>query len=111
MNARPIGPIEAHLRAMRAVLSGPEKWTQRKAARDAYGRPCPISAPEAACWCLFGASWRVVDEGRPVGWYEPLVTVVGTEHFSNWNDRKGRTFAEVADALDRAIELAHEQGR
>jgi hypothetical protein len=59
------------LRAARALISDPRRWTQGqdqplfKGARDAQGRDCWPCDPEAVSWCATGAIAKV--EGRDIG--------------------------------------------
>lgn len=48
------------LRAVRALIDTPEKWTQAAAARDASGTVVAACDPRACQWCLVGATVRAV---------------------------------------------------
>lgn len=63
--------------------------------------------PEATCWCLAGAAERAVGrsaEERLVLWLdlekaaEPLPDAAD---LVDWNDKRGRTFADVVSLLER----------
>ena len=43
----------------RLVLSG---WTQEALARDENGEPLDPCDPEACCWCMTGAIFKISDE-------------------------------------------------
>lgn len=93
-----------NLRAARAKLE--RGWTQVAQARDARGEPVERGAPEAVAWCLLGA---IHPKHECVGdTCRVLTSVLGVDRsrFVSWNDAKGRTQAEVLDAIDRAIALA-----
>jgi hypothetical protein len=108
-----MGPIEEHLRNMRELLSGPERWTQLASARDEHGWEvdldcyADIDDPAPVCWCLSGAS-------EYLGWNDAAVEFlqhsIATDNIPAWNDAPDRTFPEVADALDRSIALAAKRG-
>lgn len=106
------GPVEKHLRAMRALLSDESKWTQHAAAKSVTGDQAMPDGNSAVRWCLEGASVRCGgDVNGP--WTDILCSAAPScdrDDVAWWNDTPGRTFAEVADALDRSIALAHERG-
>ena len=39
----------------RTLIARPEAWTQRAAARDAYGEPVGVEHEDAVSWCATGA--------------------------------------------------------
>lgn len=43
------------LRAQKALIDTPEKWTGRVFARDAAGNPIQLDSPKAVCFCSSGA--------------------------------------------------------
>ena len=115
--AKSVGVIE-HLNAMRNLLVAPERWTKSLSARNASGDIERPTSPSAACWCIVGASIRahndlrnshaVADDaldrldraspappGRGIVWF---------------NDLDGTTHADILAVLDRAIELAKQEG-
>jgi hypothetical protein len=47
------------LRAARALIEDPKRWTKGEEARNADGDPIHPSKPEAVCWCALGATIRV----------------------------------------------------
>jgi hypothetical protein len=84
----------------------PDHWTQGYIAQNASGLVCPASDPEAVSWCLFGhilkrnAAFAEHSIGAAFGY--PLTS------WSEWNDRRGRTVAEVIALLRRVIEAGQE---
>lgn len=98
--ARPTEAIET-LRKMRELLSVPERWTQRRCARNENGFEVPPDSPGAVCFCLIGAAGKVTGNfGLPL---DVLDKLTFPEPCSVWQDAPGRTHAEVIDLLDRAI--------
>lgn len=89
------------LKAMRELLSAPERWTKGECARDASGNRVDISSPDATCFCLIGAA-GLVGEFKSV--MDLLDRLVAPGPASCWQDAPERTHAEVLALLDRAIE-------
>lgn len=95
------------LKAVRELLSVPERWTKDSMARAADGKDIDYASRKARCWCLYGAATKVTNHelirGRDlrdvirnhIG--GPGVTIM------TWNDAPGRTHADVLALLDRAI--------
>ena len=109
------------LRAARALISDPKRWTQGggqllfKGARDARGKNCWPDDPEAACWCATGAIAKVED--RPAG-QEAAEEALGAglcHAFGLWptipyfNDRHGHD--DVLTMFDAAIEIQQKRHR
>jgi hypothetical protein len=107
------------------VLSSPEKWTKGWEARDANRSCVPADSESAVCWCLRGAEVKLGISGRLVvtaldlalsahkdvaGRYGiELLTgpfLEGREiwRVATWQDKPGRTFAEV-QALLKELDL------
>ena len=92
------------LKAMRRRLAKRANWTQGAGARNRHGKPVRPESVSAVRWCLVGATfmtttpwWRVIGI---------LKHCSGSPCMSAWNDRKGRTHAEVLSLLDEAIAKA-----
>jgi len=89
------------------VLTGPERWTQNTNARDAHGNVVGCDAPEATCWCLHGALYKVGADGRVFSDTEDALSSAvdsyGPAGYIRWQDASGRTFPEVRALLDKAI--------
>jgi hypothetical protein len=81
------------LKAARAVIDIPERWTQG------------VMRVEDAR-CASGALIAVGAELISGEAYGFLRRATGARRICHWNDEKGRTHAEVMAAFDRAIELA-----
>ena len=106
------------LQQARDLIASPEAWTQGTYARNASGKRTPLAGPDAVCWCVSGALRRIIEraETDPIPdplrdlWYEtiPVVNrIANLDMYSTlpiWNDKKGRTHAEVIALLDAAIE-------
>lgn len=78
-------------------------WTQRGYAFDAAGRSVSATSPDAIRWCLYGAL-HAVGADRPV--FEAACDQIRAElgltsrdSLDLWNDRPGRTQAEVVAAM------------
>jgi hypothetical protein len=96
----------------RELLDEPHHWTQRTYARDLHGAPTDYRGPNAVCFCALGAVNRSADddETAPSSWAihvgQAAARVVGTyvdAPVASWNDRPGRTHAEVVAAFDATI--------
>ena len=86
------------------VLMG---WSQGAQARNAAGELTPSTADDAVAWCMLGATYRAARDlfgprfSIAVG---PRWTAMGFRFregctAAEWNDRPGRTAAEVAERL------------
>ena len=100
-----------------ALLDTPGRWTQSVNARNGAGRKVPPDSPAAVCWCIQGAIAREMnemmatrtDDPRRINdtyalAYQAIRDALSSPHASlpKWNDRKGRTAAEVVRVLRRA---------
>lgn len=96
------------LRAARALIEQPERWTRRVEARDSRGRTTSPMDAGAVCWCAAGATIRAAkcEVLLMSGAFQHLEKAVGINGIEHWNDMPGRTHAEVLAAFDRAIEIA-----
>ena len=93
------------LKAAKALISDPAKWTRGQIARDAEGRFVRARDPEAVCWCSYGAIDRVCGKDA-IAWAGATVELMnamrgGIAMFNDNNDH-----AAVMAAFDRAIEQA-----
>lgn len=106
------------LQGIRAILSGPEKWTQGRLAKcEDHMTPTPAASPKAACWCIIGAGDLLTQNTstcRSGDWLGKLLQlstlypwIKSTHSYYRqtviFNDAEGTTFEMVADALDKAI--------
>jgi hypothetical protein len=106
---------------VRRLLDKPDAWTQGAEARNAAGIRVEPHSPQAVHWCLEGAVCRVL----PTTACTRLLSGTATEMdavlrwlerrtgtmIANYNDRRGRTYAEILAALDTWIaELADSGG-
>lgn len=111
------------LRAARALIAVPERWTQRATARDRAGAWCGAGDPRAARWCPDGALRNRVYRGKkswPLGLrrdrarayvaaLRALEAAIGVPVLQHWNDAPGRTHAQVVAAFSMAIALAERE--
>ena len=90
--------IKQRLRAARALIDQPEKWTQNKLARQVNGG--------MVARCVDGAILSVCLDGEQQETREYLgdsINGKGRLQLSEWNDAPERTHADVMLAFDRAI--------
>lgn len=95
------------LKAARAFVDQPWKWTQGASARDVKGLSCHVEDVKAVCFCTLGAVSRALVVHNVTGNAARLVRrMFGPEFTSTvmWNDAPERTHAEVLAAFDAAIE-------
>lgn len=93
------------LRAAKALIDEPGKWTKNTEARDRGGEPTYPDGVDACSFCMVGAINRAArrpDERvlamnaiRPVGW----------PSLDRWNDHRERTHHEVMTRFDETIAL------
>jgi hypothetical protein len=105
--------LKQDLRAVRAFLSWPEKWTKEAFARDSSGELTCMMGRDATQWCLDGAVNRVCrirvcrsSFARATTLRHALRHYVEGRGLTNWNDAPERTFEDVIALLDKAIEGA-----
>lgn len=80
------------------LISGPGAWTQGFLARDRDGKACLEDDSEACCFCMMGAIKRVYGpDFREV--FDVLLRNKVGQWYPQWNDRPGRTQAEVVAVL------------
>lgn len=102
------------LNAAADLLEKPGAWTQGAASRDMFGNVGEEGdelLPDAVCWCLAGAVEHVGGN-----WSRPYTTAIRAAlglpmvgigaQIAEWNDRPGRTQAEVVAKLREAAQLA-----
>lgn len=96
------------LKRARAFLLKPGGWTKGRLARDKKGREVPVTSRRAVSFCAVGAICRVLKidsqilgQGTPA--HDLLLPGTGETFVVDFNDKKGRTQAQVLKAFDRAI--------
>jgi hypothetical protein len=107
----PLDPEVAEvLRRIRdEILTGPERWHQGPVALNASGSGVNAGDGEARSWCLFGAVLKALDyrlsdhvaHGAEAALWSALPD--GEAGYIGWNERPGRTYADVRSLLDRAL--------
>lgn len=81
----------------------PDRWIQHVSARNKDGKTVFATGPEAYCFCLDGRLRSLSDDGRAYDDAEyALFPHVGNDLYWFWNDRPGRTVAEVITVLRQA---------
>lgn len=97
------------LKAARAILSKPERWTQKAFARDFAGRvvTSPFE-PSAVCFCAVGAIRRAAGRDRPYGDALSILAKAKRDdrRIANYNDAPRRTHKQILNWFDRAIAKA-----
>lgn len=100
------------LKAMRALISDPARWTQDAWARDASGRPVMEFDPTAVSFCMAGAWQHIIWAAFPARAEAPLrrdlvTSVAGTlralTHMPTGEYNDTHSHAEVLAVVDRAI--------
>lgn len=104
------------LRAAKALIDTPEKWTTGVLARTKSG--CPIGPQEdaATCYCAEGAIRRVQNGVLPHALESIMERAVPSgfrgacneRWFVKFNDAAKTTHADIMALFDRAIELAEQ---
>ena len=93
--------VKQDLQAARDLITDPKHWTQNTPARDMTGKPCNSDAPEAVCFCIYGAVGHVTqcDITRYGSCVASIMEVEDSPGF--FNDTHNHQ--EVLDLLDRTI--------
>lgn len=88
------------------ILSRPDRWTQRVAARDADGDHVLVTSEFACKFCILGALAR--KHGVPLASYNEFylkdrdtVSIAIGGDVGSWNDDPNRTFSEVHRLLKK----------
>ncbi len=102
------------LRKMEALIR--QGWIQRGFARNANGVAVRTNDPTAVCWCASGVVSAVIPQGSELGLHmnahwNLLIAIGDGSNLIEWNDKAGRTHAEVIDLFVRAVALAEEVAR
>lgn len=100
--------IATTLRAIAQELrEHPYHWTQGFYAKDSEGGLTSVT--KGVCWCAHGLIKRDFDSvDLRIRASSLLEVAAGVDHIPNWNDAPGRTASEVADAFDKAADLAEQ---
>lgn len=97
--------LAADLRAAKALIDTPEKWTRRAYAKTSQGVACLFSDEAAQCFCALGAIFRVTPSlDREVAAVDAIKRAMGVNYIPSFNDY--HSHAEVMEAFDRAIAAA-----
>lgn len=98
------------LRAARALISTPEKWTKGIGARDVNGSCVTSDSKSAHSFCLDGACFRTTRGVAQVARYETLSAAIQAQlsgvqgrTFWCWNDMSTTQHEDVLAVIDRAI--------
>jgi hypothetical protein len=95
-------PVEI-LKAARAKIEDPERWTTGMYARNREGLPIPSNDRVACKWCAHGAMMAVTDDDDP-DYYKAINALSNVCGGSPANFNDSHTHAEVLDAFDQAID-------
>ena len=96
------------LRAAKARIATPERWTRGRMARDEDGNGVQSVSEHACAWCSIGAveAETGASTSALVRALRALNRAIDNKPIDDWNDAPGRTHAEVLAAFDRAIAIA-----
>lgn len=92
-------------KAVRKLISLPERWTQGEYAKDVQGYPVKPKTMEAVCFCTLGALERVAHDRVERRQMQKYLTRIATEETGldlvELNDTS--THEEIIAFFDRAI--------
>lgn len=95
------------LRAAKALIDTPEKWTRGEYARDMFGSGVDCLSGEAVCFCTLGALGAVgAANCDPI--IRKALEPVFAGSVSMFNDSRTTTHADIMALFDRAIAAALE---
>lgn len=95
------------LRAAKALIDAPEKWTQNALARNQNVRPCSAQDPDATCFYIIGATVRVKHAySKATNILMQVARSKGFDSVGDFNDDAKTTHADVMTFFDSAIALA-----
>lgn len=115
---KPPTTIEGTFRAMRKLLSDPQRWTKGSLARHRQGArwSVPVDSPQATCFCLLGADNKVQPDPslrdrtqlameQSLGlWFRPGAAI------PQFNDARMTKHEDILEFLDVNIQLAKMAG-
>ena len=99
--------VADQLRAAKALIDTPEKWTTRKFARDAGGTAVPVDSPRVTCRCFLGAVMVVSKLPAYEAFTHPATVAFARAagchpgNVPSWQD--AGSHADVLAAADKAI--------
>lgn len=102
--------------ALDELLSDPARWAKKYYAYNAEGMQCDADDPEAVCWCLDGAVFKVVIDPESLqGDTTPLTRLINDAiaevssigHTVFFNDAVETTHADIRRLTQRVVELAN----
>lgn len=105
--------LASDLRAVRAVIDTPEKWTKGAFARKVNGDPGSYS--EAVCFCILGAIRVALSNNRFLRTdlrnhlRVALPNPIEHDALDDFNDAPSTTHADVMALFDVAIKKAEEE--
>lgn len=92
------------------LFADPKRWTKSSMGRDLHGQMCASGDPDAVCWCLAGAIFKVYGTHSSKGdsAFCRVAAVlkqngIGRTEILNWNDRPERTHDEVLKVCEEAM--------
>lgn len=104
-----------YLKAARAVIDRPEKWTKKTMARDSHRRPVPPSSAEAVRFCSVGALEKTmlrretsstVDGEARILLTLAVCVLTNTQSVVWFNDNRRTKHEDVMEVFDAAIQFA-----
>lgn len=106
-------------KTLAGLLGKRERWTQHIKSRDADGHYCDPISPDARCFCLLGAAYRLTG-GHACRVYADLCFVIADAiaiEFPEWrghgvspfNDAPRRKHADIVRVCKRADKIYRER--
>ena len=103
------------LKAARAIISNPDRWTKNAEARDEHRYSVSPEDPSAVQWCAIGAIRKAASEIQETDvertHIEPalnaIIDLYDLYDLGVWNDHPDRTHAEVLSLFDRTITIPY----
>lgn len=97
----------ADLKALKELLSKPERWTQGAYARDIAGHQVSEEDSSACCFCLSGAMYKVSNgQDSSQRWDNILEAMFPGCHCGaaiRFNEQLGRTHQEILGKINEGI--------
>jgi hypothetical protein len=104
--------VQNDLREVIALINTPRKWTKGETARTIRGFSCSSWSNDAVCWCLLGACHKITLKSAKELYnnntrYRNLMCEIEkflpTSYVWEWNDTPERTFEDIHDILNKAL--------
>ncbi len=103
--------VVAALKAGRAMIDSPEKWTKGEFARDINGESVLPKDHCAVCFCSYGAAMKAAraGTGMQTDVFKYINRAAPDENIIEYNDFTSTTHQDILVVWDKAIEKAEAQ--